>query len=746
MVAPNSYLLSADGEGARVYYVLASHAKTDTSYRNFQGLNYPFGEHLVYCDAQPIVANTYRFFVQLFPGLEQYAVGYQNGLSLYGLIAAVLLLYFVFLRWNLPAWYAAIAALVVLMIAPQVLRMPWQPGLAYAFVIPGFLLLYQSVTHNPSWKISGWIALINGVLFLVNPYLGAMASGFFLLTALFHWKEDKVARGSKAGKLGLQTLLPGSVYYLWVSMTDHHLDRVHIPTGFEQFVATPSTIFTSSKSFLKHFYEALGINSDGLLEHWEGWAYIGLASGTILISWIIWWSINWLRRKPLVVGFTRVQQKLGWISLVFLLFGMGIPFIWHDAIEQTLDLFPPLRQLRAFGRVTWVFAIVINCLIVYGCYLFIHKQASVKAKRFGYAFAVLLSLLTLSEGISIHDAVATEQLETNPFDRTQLAKSRYQYLIEPLDSIDFTKYSAIVPLPYYHVGSELFHPPTNASFHSILESMTLAYHAQKPLTGAFLSRLSRQESMQSLQFFGSNLMQRNIASAFPKDQPLLLLYAMQGHEISPGEKRLMQLGKPIFKNYWIYLIEVWPNQIWKNEASEFFTTFQEYKDMYTATGEAWIYPESPIIRKSYDTHQDANAFINGSYAMELEKSAVLFDTHLDGAVLDTGIHWMSYWFECGLNRPQAFLVREELDLQTEAVIARTELHNDKKSWDFKKGWMHCQTLVEISPDRRYRFRFEAPKNLKYLYVDELWIHRENQSVFVEGSPGQWLWNGIPLAL
>ena len=70
MIAPNSYMLSDEGEAARVYYVMASHAKSDSTFTNFQGMNYPFGEHLVYCDAQPLVTNSFKLAVKAFPSFE----------------------------------------------------------------------------------------------------------------------------------------------------------------------------------------------------------------------------------------------------------------------------------------------------------------------------------------------------------------------------------------------------------------------------------------------------------------------------------------------------------------------------------------------------------------------------------------------------------------------------------------------------------------------------------------------------
>ena len=55
--SPNSVLFTADGDGIKNYYTYAYHIKNDSSFNHFEGMNYPYGELVVYTDGHYALAN-----------------------------------------------------------------------------------------------------------------------------------------------------------------------------------------------------------------------------------------------------------------------------------------------------------------------------------------------------------------------------------------------------------------------------------------------------------------------------------------------------------------------------------------------------------------------------------------------------------------------------------------------------------------------------------------------------------------
>ena len=59
-LAPNSYLFSDNPDGIKNYYTFLYQQKYGTGF-HFMGMNYPFGENLIYVDAIPIFSTLMSF-------------------------------------------------------------------------------------------------------------------------------------------------------------------------------------------------------------------------------------------------------------------------------------------------------------------------------------------------------------------------------------------------------------------------------------------------------------------------------------------------------------------------------------------------------------------------------------------------------------------------------------------------------------------------------------------------------------
>lgn len=743
MLNPNSGLLSSEGEGARVHFVTAYHAQHDSSSLNFEGMNYPFGEHLVYCDAQPGIANGFRWAAQAFPSLADNAVGFQNFLSLYGFILAALLLYVVLLRWNVPAWYAALAALAITFIGPQVSRMAYQPGLAYPWVIPLLIWLYQRFMQSPTLKWTLLIALLNYGLFLINPYLGTMGTGLFGLAALGLWINQGWRKWKFVGFSGIFLALPGLAYYGWVAATDTRIDRVDIPLGFEQFRASFQTVFTSTASPLAGFYETLGMDAAHVNHLGEGWAYVGLSASLLLLTWLTLRLLQRFKSFPLPFKLNFEQQLLLIILTLFLLLAAALPFRLHESLEGLLDGFPPLRQLRAPGRMGWIFAIGINVLVFTLLYRVIERQAGMRKKGF-IGIAIVLLGLTTYEGIELHRAATAKMILNNPFDREQLATNpEVSYLLEPLDALDFSGYKAIIPLPYFHVGSELFLPESHAPFRSQLEAMVLSYHTGIPLTGSHLSRISRSESMASLQFFSDELLSKDIEPLL-QEGPFLITYMGKGAKLTAHEKRLIAQSKVVFENDFIHLYEFRPDASWYRGNRKLRQDFDQFRSNYTQEDHLFYFSRRlfQFEHRRYDHRTETKGLSGGGLQLPTGVDHPFWRSSEHTNMLP-GIYNLSFWMECGDQRPQAQLVLVEIDQatgETKSIV----LKDAKRSFDFFGGWLRWSTRIQLKPNVETYLYFTGPNHLKRVVVDELLIIPDEVSMYNEIQPGLYLWNNYPL--
>ena len=61
LLSPNDYLTADWGDGVKAYAVFIGHLKNDTTYTNYQNMNYPYGQTHIFTDGQTGIANTFKF-------------------------------------------------------------------------------------------------------------------------------------------------------------------------------------------------------------------------------------------------------------------------------------------------------------------------------------------------------------------------------------------------------------------------------------------------------------------------------------------------------------------------------------------------------------------------------------------------------------------------------------------------------------------------------------------------------------
>ena len=105
---PDSYFFSMDGNGIKNYFTYAYQIKHGESYLNFSGMNYPYGEHFMYTDCHPVLANLFKFLSTKFDFVKEHSIGILNFLMILSIlltfIISYLLLLIVISVWSL--WYS----------------------------------------------------------------------------------------------------------------------------------------------------------------------------------------------------------------------------------------------------------------------------------------------------------------------------------------------------------------------------------------------------------------------------------------------------------------------------------------------------------------------------------------------------------------------------------------------------------------------------------------------------------------
>ncbi|MEM6726414.1 MAG: hypothetical protein AAF598_20390, partial [Bacteroidota bacterium] len=341
-----------------------------------------------------------------------------------------------------------------------------------------------------------------------------------------------------------------------------------------------------------------------------------------------------------------------------------------------------------------------------------------------------------------HQRMASNQVASNPFDLRQWSNDpKVGHLAEALKTISPTDYSAIVPIPFFHIGSELLFVQSHSSYKGVLEAFTLSYHSGLPLTASHLSRNSISESRKAIQFFAPELLEKEIAEDITNEQPFLLLFSKTSFQPSEEELRLLTLGDLVYENNDIALYRMDQNAIWSTTASNYRSLYLSYQELYLQEGPYQYFGDGWYQFDSFDAEvQPSSPFSGGALSYQGTAPLTLLDTRMKDASFK-GEMELSFWLKIEGDITHAKL--NQIRFQDGEAMNPEVLLNARKSFSIYKDWVRWQYYFDADPEAPILIALEPPSIGKRVLIDELMVRPTNSSVYTLKETG-WLWNNYPI--
>lgn len=742
LTAPHQHLFTDKGDGFKNYYTYLYHIRYDSHPLAFEGMNYPYGEHVVYTDAQPLFSGVLNLVAGLWPGVADQAAGWMNLLLLLSLPLAALLLFRIFLRLNFNLYLSACCALGLTFLSPQALRMPFYFGLAYHWIVPaGIWLFLWAGSGGRARRRSLWIGLYVFLCGWIHPYWATLLGGMFLVMALV---QHRVAQGNwreTGWRIGLRAVLPLLLFFLLVKITDSHANRNATPTGFFEFSATPSSVFlpgTTAGTVYAPFFDK---PPEAEYDHWEGRAYVGIVGNLSLLILIALLALAVFRRR-----WDRLQALLPppvriivWTGVCFLPLAFALPFA-IPGFEFLLDFVPPVKQFRSIGRFALVFYFAVGILSVAVLDHFLKRIRRDFRDYAALGAGLLAATCMWIEGLPLHQT----HLKNFGYTRNVLNRkvvrhdTKYAFLEEALQAVNPDHYQAIVPLPWFHIGSEAMAPPIDCGFNQFQYASAFSYHTGLPMTAVYASRTSLDETRKSFRFFDQPLLPRRIRDDFPNPKPLLT-FSYRGLPLHPNERRIRNIGTKVFENE---RVELWAlpfdalwavrsnavldglgqtlgtslfavGDFWATDslASIYFNDFEgPYKDLFNQTG----IRGKKTNRQAYRGKQCWTAPYKGQHIL-------LKLDELPGNWVPGKKYTLRFWYQHEENRTSNTFSLGRL--AEDGKIHRAELCNNiYRNYTVDDGWTLCEWEFEYPRHpKRFVFYFQGQKYSQDIYVDDVWL-------------------------
>lgn len=529
----NKRYFSPEGDGLQSYYTAIYHIRFDSSYHYFNGMNYPFGETTMYSGCQPLISNTIRFISLNIKDISPYTTGIINFCMLFSIIPGAVLLFLIFHRLKIPTIYSSIVSVLIIFASPQLLRICGHYSLTYLFFIPlliYLLLLFQSTRKHFLYSILIFLTM------LLGAFTHAYFTGFFGLILVLFWSYYFINRNfikinikTSFLHIFIQLVLAVLILLLYSHLYDSVSDRTSRPYGFMDYRAYPESVFLPLfrpyGSFLKVVFTSLNYISS------EAKSYIGLVA-VILFIVLFYRSIVFIFKCKFKEAFAVTDHTflnlLFWTGFAALLYAFGFPFFM--GLENLINYIGPLKQLRATGRFVWVFYYIINIIAFYWIWQKSQKFKS-KPKRILFLYIPVFILATEScfNFYNLGNLVNNAVPRLDDFQN----KTKSNCWVKQTDP---GKYQAIIPLPYFQIGSENIgiEPVHNVFFNTCYVSLKTGL----PTTAVMLSRTSVRQSLKNIALFLEPSEKPEILKDFHSKKPFLIVYDPKD-SINKTEKYLL---------------------------------------------------------------------------------------------------------------------------------------------------------------------------------------------------------------
>ncbi|GAB3878021.1 hypothetical protein GCM10028824_39150 [Hymenobacter segetis] len=747
LLHPGQYLFVPGGDGLKTYFSIVYYVLYDHGLQ-FTGMHYPYGEQFIYTDGFPLLAWALKAWQAVFGISPAGIVASLNLAVLLSSLPATPLVYALLRRSGVGRWFGALVTLTIVFLSPQFHRIGGHLTLALPFVVP--LLWYLQVrlteagTTRARARWMGWYTLTTVLLALIHPYylLHALLLPFAtaVVMALQQLRREKTWWQLPAW-LVAAGLTPLVIFRVITLLLDPITDRPVNPYGLLAYHANAASVFGPVVEPFSKVFQYVFHTEDPI---YEGWAYVGLPVVIALVIAVLRMVGYLWRRRPGLIGrpvLPRTLRATVWAVVPILLFSMAWPFIFAP-FAHLLDLMPAIKQFRALGRFAWLFYYVIA---VWAALQYWQLYRLLRMHRLAKFGLTMLGAVLLVWGVE-----AKYQIEaiTSPAIKNEIASGflgENEGYSNALASVGYysSRYQAILPLPYFSLGSEKF--GIEPTFTSSVESFRAALHLHLPLAATMMSRTSIEQTLRLLELFSSDLTPKSLPATFPDQRPLLIV-ASSVDSLRPAEKALLRRGARLLTTYEkVKLYELPLSAFATVRPQQEAEWFAAHEGQLVKDGPLWrTQPGAGIVWQTFGGEQARGeiSFTRPGAAHSQKDLLSVFEGTLPNAVAtDTATYELSIWAYAKTTDWLPAFTYQQFGPDGQPVEQVNESLNH--STEISGNWARYSTIIHLrNPANKIAVQIYGDD----MIVDDLLIRPRSTNVYWFDTQGKLVFNGFPLHL
>lgn len=659
-VHPTETLFMDLFDGIKNYFTFQSYLQQDASagLALVNGHAYPFGDYLFYADLTPSIAVPLRFFSIYIYDISDYGIPIFNTIIILLHWIAALVAYRLTKHFVQTPWLAVLIAISLTWINPQLGRLGnghfnlsvivfiLLTLLFLVQIYKGYLVDTERYFSQNKKKllalfITLYVASFTHLYFL--PILGLTIGFFALFYAIdlkFYKNQNWVNSLKPLVVLGITCFL-GLVAVLGTILLvdDYYSLRAVGNSGYDfaDWKLSIASLFTARAfNYIRYFF------SYNHPIHYESNLYMGaftLYGLTFLLLLKLFGKSLYLSVKSAFAESPFVWPMLGAAFFCFFV-ALGDQYYFMDSqyyFKNYLNPFFYLRkfvstveQFRCLARFFWP-AFWIFSLALAACVDYYYRKHHHQAAKLAVGFLALLAVSDTKDVITFQNI----SYRANYF-----AKQWNELGYEQLGKLDFSKYQALLPLPYFHSSSEVkgYVLDGGPDYNRLLQFISL--RSKLPMMSVQSARLPVEHTQHLFSMFDQAHPNQALLDQL-NDKPILVLYHKPFHQQMSSYNGMMQptefpAKEVIIKGGFL------PNYYNMTKLAENHTfilyawDIQSAKSNMTQPNQQWDmeqpYTDAPMsatdsTASNYIQTQLAKDVLNNTHAYSGQQSIVLSPSH-----------------------------------------------------------------------------------------------------------------------
>lgn len=722
ILAPNHFIMSNSGDGLKNYYTIIMQLQSNELI-NFSYYNYPFGEYFFNTDGIPLLVTLLKPIQKIFPETYNYVPGILHSLLFLSMIFCSLFIYKTLKLLNVHTFFALLSAISITLLQPQLSRMGGHYALAFSHIIPlSFYLSLKYIISNKKKCYAFWIFTHGFLSMFIHPYIGMMAfSSAVPILAFWLISNKNYLQKKHLFQIIGATFSPAILYKLFTFITDSASDKNVFPAGFHDFKASWFTVFIPQNQW---FYTLFNLSPELTSSKWEAMSYVGLLTTLFLLPIIVLFLYKTYKTSKNIPSYIFLVGLLI-SSLLFLIISFGFPFYgsWSNFYQKI----PLFREFRAIGRLAWIFYFGSTIFLISSLsYL---KETFSKKKTISYLFTLFMLVIPLSYIYEAHSIHQSHSKSITKYENLFLEKSYSDEFVSSLEKIKSSRFQAIIPMPYFYVGTELLDifRGLNTQNNSLVASKLL----NLPLLTNFSGRSSFAISKKFVRIIEPEEVYKELGESL-SDYKRDFLIVQTYDELSKTEIRILEKAILIDSTEHFAFYRISPKEFFKFEPKTFPQNPSKYQNK-----NHWLIKDSLsiIYENNFEDGDKSKSFVGkASYSGPCKIYHILYEFDPNMPVSDSVISirfWINNegnYFDFASLNLIAFINR--YDTVSQITYWDNAVYPHKSVLSFN-GW----TLVKIDfikkcSQSKYSLVVKGGEGIeRKIYIDQLLIIKETAEAY-----------------